>query len=218
MKNSVCREGTALFYALTFLFASFSPAFADDLETLMDWLEGDYSNQLQVDTGVMDAESNLLFPVFRKVDIPAFGDHVIYLQWPIGNSGGRLQRQRIWAFAVDDMTGALSMDFFTLKQPDEWLDAHLDPEKVKNMTMKDVIGYPKSCLLPVTFNGDRFVARIPTACVIVSQSTRTSMTLQSETIISADQLSYQEAGVRDNGAVVFQVPPSGRYVFDRLAD
>lgn len=186
------------------------------LGALMQWLQGGYSNQTQVDAGVLDAESNLLFPVFKKVDIAAFGEHVIYLQWPIGSPEGRLQRQRIWSFSADETTGAISMDFFTLKQPDRWLDAHLDPAKVKGMTHDDVIGYPETCVLPVSFDDGRFVARIPASCRIVSQSTKTAMTLQSETIITPDRLYYQEAGLRDDGSLVFQVPPQGRYVFVKV--
>lgn len=190
----------------------------EDLATLIAWLEGGYSNQAQVDAGVLDADSNLLFPVFRQVDIPVFGGHVIYLQWHIGSPKGPLQRQRIWSFAEDQQTGALSMAFFTLKEPDKWFNAHLEPYMVRNMTRDDVIGYPDACLLPVVREGERFVARIPTTCLIVSQSTKTSMTLQSETTIGPNQMTYQEAGVREDGALVFQVPPTGRYVFGRVAD
>jgi len=190
----------------------------DDLTTLMSWLDGTYSNQAQVDAGVLDAESNMLFPVFKQVNIPAFGSNVIYLQWHIGTPDGRLQRQRIWSFSQNAQTGAISMDFFTLKEPDKWLNAHLEPAKVAGMTQDDVIGYPDTCLLPVMREGGRFVARIPTTCQIVSQSTKTAMTLQSETVIALTQITYQEAGVREDGSVVFQVPPQGRYVFEPLGE
>lgn len=222
MKHLIARGLAGFIFSVVCAVMAFSvqrpAAAANDLSTLMSWLEGNYANQAQADAGVLDAESNLLFPVFKQVDIPAFGTHVIYLQWHIGSPDGRLQRQRIWSFSQDSQTGAISMDFFTLKEPDKWLNAHIEPAKVAGMTQDDVIGYPKTCVLPVMREGGRFVARIPTTCQIVSQSTKTAMTLQSESTIAPTQITYQEAGVRDDGSVVFQVPPQGRYVFEPFDD
>lgn len=216
MKRLILRGLFSLCFSALPVLSSVNAAEHKDLITLITWLEGAYSNQVQVDAGVLDTESNLLFPIFKQVDIPAFGEQVIYLQWHVGSPEGRLQRQRIWSFSADEETGAISMDFYTLKDPAQWLDAHLDSAKVKNMTHDDVIGYPDECLLPVVREGGRYVARIPTTCAIISQSTKTSMTLQSETTIGPKQITYQEAGVRENGALVFQVPPQGRYVFSQL--
>lgn len=190
----------------------------DGIEQIVEWLDGYFSNQNQVSSGALDAKSNLLFPVFRKLNIPAFGEHVIYLQWPIGSPAGRLQRQRIWTFATNEVTDEVKMDFFTLREPEKWLDAHIDPVKVRGMTQDDVVGYPETCLLPVRREGDQYKAGIPPTCEIISQSTQTSMTLQSEITISADQVTYREAGVRADGSIVFQVPPQGAYIFDRLDD
>ncbi len=187
-----------------------------EIETLLRWVNGEYSNQQQITDGELDAESNLLFPIFRKIDIPAFGDHVIYLQWPIGSPDGRLQRQRIWTF--DQSDGAITMNFFTLKEPEQWRDAHLDPDKVRAMTRDDVIAYPATCLLPVMRAGEVFLASIPPTCEIVSQGTRITMTLWSEIIISENRMTYREAGYRPDKSVVFQVPGTSRYEFNKLKD
>ncbi|MEQ8735768.1 MAG: CpcT/CpeT family chromophore lyase [Rhodospirillaceae bacterium] len=189
-----------------------------DLAQLLEWVQGRYSNQQQFDTGGVTKASDLLFPVFEQIDVPAFGDSVIYLQWPIGSSTGDLQRQRIWVFNLNETTGRITMDFFTLKEPDVWLNAHLYPQKVRGMTREDTIGYPETCLLPVSREGDQFVARIPKTCEIVSQGTQTTMTLESHIVISSDQLTYREAGLKADGSVVFRVPATGEYVFDRLID
>lgn len=188
------------------------------LDQIIDWLEGHYSNEQQVAAGGLDAENNLLFPIFKRIDAPAFGTHVIYLQWPIGAPDGRLQRQRIWTFAQHPESGEVRMNFYTLKEPGRWLDAHLDPGKVRDMTPDDTIGYPGTCLLPVTMVEGRIHASIPSTCEIVSQSTRTTMTLQSNITITPGQITYKEGGLRPDGTVVFTVPPTGHYVFDRMDD
>lgn len=187
-----------------------------DLETLLSWLQGSYSNQAQIDSGALEAETDLLFPVFQKVDIPAFGRHVVYLQWPIGAPDGRLQRQRIWVF--ERGPDGLAMDFFTLKEPERWLNAHLNPESVRDMTKEDTIGYPRTCLLPVQRIGDVFTASIPSTCEIVSQGTKISMTLESNIKISENEMTYREGGQRGDGTVVFKVPASTQYEFAKIKD
>lgn len=187
-----------------------------DIETLLSWLQGTYSNQAQIDSGVLEAETDLLFPVFQKVDVPAFGSHVVYLQWPIGAPDGRLQRQRIWVF--ERGPDGLAMDFFTLKEPERWLDAHLHPESVRAMTKEDTIGYPRTCLLPVRRTADVFTASIPSTCEIVSQGTKISMTLQSNITISENEITYREGGQKSDGTVVFKVPASAQYEFSKIKD
>jgi len=186
------------------------------LETLLSWLQGTYSNQAQIDSGALEADTDLLFPVFQKIDIPAFGRHVVYLQWPIGAPDGRLQRQRIWVF--ERGPNGLVMDFFTLKEPGRWLNAHLKPESVRGMTKADTIGYPRTCLLPVRRMGDVFTASIPSTCEIVSQGTKISMTLQSHIKISENEMTYREGGRRGDGTLVFKVPASTQYEFVKVKD
>ncbi|MDE0508776.1 MAG: CpcT/CpeT family chromophore lyase [Gammaproteobacteria bacterium] len=188
------------------------------LDRIIDRLEGSYSNEAQVAAGELDAENNLLFPVFKQVDIPAFGTHVVYLQWPIDSPDGRLQRQRLWTFHKDAESDAIHMNFFTLREPERWLDAHIDPDKVRDMKPEDTIGYPDTCLLPVTWENENIRASIPSTCEIVSQATRTTMTLKANITITPDRITYQEGGVRSDGSIVFQVPPKGRYVFERIRD
>lgn len=214
MISLLARIAIFIFTALIPVVASAQDSVDRDLETLVRWVQGTYSNQMQIDSGELDADTDLLFPIFKKIDVPAFGKHVIYLQWPIGAPDGRLQRQRIWSFARGP--NGLTMDFFTLKEPEQWLNAHLNPDKVRGMTRDDVIAYPKTCLLPVTREGDMFVMRIPSTCTIVSQGTATTMTLESETTITKNKMTYREAGYRPDGTRVFKVPGKAQYDFRKL--
>lgn len=198
---------------------------AADEVTLLKWVQGNFSNLAQTKAGTnaqadgpvaSDAAPDLLYPVFGRVDIPAFDGTVIYLQWPMGAPDGKLQRQRIWVFKADPARNAVMMKFYTLKEPEKWVDAHLAPAKVRGMTAADVIPYPPACDLPYRRFGDVFIGEIPRGqCKIVSQQTKTSMTINAQTIIGANKLWYNESGVRDDGAVVFKVPRAGAYEFDR---
>lgn len=196
-----------------------------ELATLLAWTVGEFDNRQQVARGENsllevppdpDRSPDLLFPVFVRVAAPALGRHVVYLQWPTGRPQGRLQRQRIWSFVVDPQRNAVLMDFYTLRDPARWRDAHLRPETaLREISRDDVIPYPPSCRLPFRRHADVFIGEIPPDCRITSQQTRTDMTIRARIVIGRDQLWYAESGVRADGSVVFQVPVAGSYQFRR---
>jgi len=197
-----------------------------ELNTLIRWVVGDFDNQQQVvrsDNFLVESTPDpsrapdLLFPVFALVEAPALGRHVIYLQWPIGSPEGRLQRQRIWAFEIDESRNAVMMDFFTLRDPDRWRDAQLDRRfALRSITRDDLIAYPSACRLPFRRHADVFIGEIPRGeCRIISQQTRTDMMINAQIVIGRDQVWYEESGVRQDGSVVFKVPASGSYQFRR---
>lgn len=197
-----------------------------ELALLLDWLVGSFDNTRQVEhgenflrEGPVDAERapDLLFPVFAQVEAPALGGQAVYLQWPMGSPEGQLQRQRIWVFEIDASRNAVMMDFFTLRDPERWRDAHLAPDTaLREITRDDLIPYPPACRLPFRRHADVFIGEIPAeACRIVSQETRTEMLINARVIVGANQVWYDESGVRPDGSVVFQVPASGSYQFRR---
>ncbi len=202
---------------------------AAELDELLHWMTGEFDNRQQVALGEHHLatspvepgrEPGLLYPVFARVHAPALGEHVIYLQWPIGAPDGRLQRQRLWGFRLDRQRNALMMDFYTLREPDRWRDAHLAPESaVREITTEDVIPYPAACSLPFRRHADVFIGEIPPGdCLIVSQETRTEMIINARVIVGRDQLWYDESGVRPDGSVVFRVPAAGAYQFRRRTE
>lgn len=197
-----------------------------ELSSLLDWVVGEFDNQRQIvqsenfllETAPDSTRTpDLLFPVFARVEVPALGRHVIYLQWPIGSPEGRLQRQRIWTFEIDTARNAVMMDFFTIRDPDRWRDAHRNPKTaLLTMTRGDLIPYPPACRLPFRRHADVFIGEIPRGnCRIISQQTRTDMTINAKIVIGRDQVWYAESGVRQDGSVVFKVPASGSYQFHR---
>lgn len=208
-----------------------SPALAtaleDELAILLGWVVGEFDNRRQVDSGenfLLETPADpakapdLLYPVFARVEAPALGRHVVYLQWPIGSPQGALQRQRIWSFEVDPQRNAVMMDFYTLREPARWRDAQLRPQiALRDIRRDDVIPYPPTCRLPFRRHADVFIGEIPSSCRITSQQTRTDMTIRARIVVGRDQIWYQESGVRADGSVVFQVPVAGSYQFRRRA-
>lgn len=200
-----------------------------ELNVLLEWMVGYFDNDQQVRQqenflreGPEDPERmpDRLYPVFAVVNAPEIGRHVVYLQWHMGSPQGPLQRQRIWVFEADDVGNAVMMDFFTLREPERWRDAHLQPASaVSQMTLEDVTPYPLPCRLPFRRHIDVFIGEIPREqCNIVSQQTRTAMTINARVIVGSNALWYDESGVRQDGRTAFRVPASGSYQFQRRSD
>lgn len=218
--------------SLLLLFVSVAaPARAIDLATeldiLLEWVSGHFDNEQQVKTGEnrlrrepldLDRAPDLLYPVFARVEAPQIGQHVVYLQWHIGSPDGPLQRQRIWSFEIDAALNAVLMDFFTLREPARWRDAHLQPATAMvELARADLLPYPPDCRLPFRRHIEVFIGEIPRGeCNIVSQQTRTAMNIQARVVVSRHALWYDESGTRPDGSVVFKVPASGAYQFTRV--
>ena len=228
--DGVMRRAFLLFTAAVVLAGSpFSQAQSildKELELLLGWVVGEFDNQLQRSRGenvLLESRPDpskapdLLFPVFARVEAPALGRHVIYLQWPLGSPQGVLQRQRIWTFEVDAQRNALVMDFFMLRDPERWRDAHLRPTTaLRDITRENLIPYPSACRLSFRRHADVFIGEIPRGeCRIVSQRTRTDMTIDAKIVIARDELWYNESGIRQDGSIVFKVPAEGSYQFRR---
>jgi hypothetical protein len=197
-----------------------------EFNALLSWVVGEFDNQQQVSRGenaLLESPPSsaqapdLLFPIFARVEAPALGRYVIYLQWPLGSPEGHLQRQRIWTFELDPERNAVLMDFFTLREPDRWKDAHREPQTaLRGITREDLVTYPESCRLPFRRHANVFIGEIPRGqCRIISQQSRTDMTINARIVIASDQIWYQESGVRQDGSVVFKVPVAGSYQFKR---
>ncbi|MEM8920127.1 MAG: CpcT/CpeT family chromophore lyase [Pseudomonadota bacterium] len=195
------------------------------LDDLVDKIAGGYSNAAQyaaapnawkIEPAIGDAPPWLdqQFAVFEKLEAPAIGNDVIYLQWRKGAADGPISRQRIWSFYHDE-DGQPRMDFFSFPRGSE----PEDTKALTSLTRQDLVGYGEKCALEVAVSGDGFFAEIPPTCQIKSQSGR-DMRLTAEINLSGDTLTYHEAGVRPNGDIVFRVPgsaPRAPYRFERVS-
>ena len=74
-----------------------------DFRTMMQWLPGVYDNQEQVYfEGEQEVDEPLrherIHHVFAPVDLPAFGEHVFYVQQYLNDDPSDIYRQRIYVF------------------------------------------------------------------------------------------------------------------------
>lgn len=204
---------------------TYSPP-SDPLAGFTSALEGVYSNARQF----AETDESLRRPpaaghpydwidqqhaAFYRVDAPALGDHVVYLEWRSGGPEGPISRQRLWSFRTDE-TGAPRMDFFTFVDPASYAGRGREADAFAAVQPSDLISYGEACALTVqpAANG-QFAASIPETCAITARSGR-RMRLEAAVMLAGTMLMYREQGVLDDGTIAFKVPGGPPYLFDRL--
>ena len=72
---------------------------------------------LKVEQGIDEAlRHERLYPVFTPADLPAFGDHVFYVQQHLNDDPSEIYRQRIYSFRADYDRNAIRL---TIHIPNE---------------------------------------------------------------------------------------------------
>lgn len=134
-------------------------------DTVMAWWKGDYSNDAQIAAlkedgvpiwiegmGESDAEQTLggFLPVtsyYRTVDMPTFGDRVLYLEE--FTFGDNPYRQRIYTVKENADTGGVSVKLWYFKDKTTYAGAWKDTAMIRDLMPKDMSPLPDKCDLQV---------------------------------------------------------------------
>jgi hypothetical protein len=197
----------------------------DPRETLLEAMAGTWDNWAQFAAApdtlkvppTVDGEwLDLQHATFTRVEAPALGSHVLYLEWHKGGSGGEISRQRLWSFRNDSEDG-LRMDFYAFIDGKPFAGRAGEQGAFETLTRDTVRGYGPACALHFELRPAGFVGAISaTDCTITAASGR-RMGINARVALTADgTLEYQESGVLDDGRYAFRVPPTVPYRFQRL--
>jgi hypothetical protein len=207
-----------------------SPDAAALIATIVGALAGDWHNSpqynaapvaLKVPPSVQGDWLDLQHASFRRIEAPAIGSQVLYLEWRSGGPTGPISRQRIWSFrggSDGDADSTVRMDFYAFVDGKPFAGRAAEPGAFKDLAATDLRGYGPGCALRVTRPAPGTLrARITAAeCSITAASGR-RMGIDAEFSLEADgSLSYREAGTLEDGRPAFRVPPTMPYRFERL--
>jgi hypothetical protein len=195
---------------------------APELTRIVASLEGEWSNatqyrnapaSLKVPPSVAGEWLDWQYAVFRKIDAPLIGTHVLYLEWRSGGPQGALSRQRIWSFRTDD-AGKTRMDFYAFQDGLRWVA--LPPADYRALSPSALRGYGPQCALYVTASAAGLDGRITAAeCTLTAASGR-SMGIDATFSVANNLLRYQESGRLATGDYAFRVPPTMPYAFEKV--
>lgn len=115
-----------------------------ELEYLMEIWPGDFDNreQLQFDSDVgkrtMETGGHLrVHGQIRRVDLPAFGEHVLYVEEYKDNDPSSIFRQRLYELSADEDENAIRIKLHFFRDGAKYLGAHEDPSKLDGLTRED---------------------------------------------------------------------------------
>lgn len=188
-------------------------------------LEGDWSNAaqyasadaaLKVEPSVEGDWLDLQHASFRRVEAPAIGADVLYLEWRRGGPTGEISRQRLWSFRSDG-DGLVRMDFHAFVDGKPYAGRGAEPGAFKGVAPSALRSYAPECALRFeTVPAGGWLGEVTSEeCRIVAASGR-GMGIDARVQLGADgTLSYRESGRLDDGRYAFRVPPTVPYRFER---
>jgi hypothetical protein len=96
--------------------------------------------------------------VFKRVDLPAFGPNVTYVEQYLGEPPTSVYRQRIYVHRADPVNNRIITDIYAFKGKDaeKALGAHKDPAKLKGFSPANMDKLPDGCAVFWKASGDSF--------------------------------------------------------------
>lgn len=211
MKSLIAAAGAAVMCAAPVFaqtgFAGPEGVLERDFRTFLEWFPGRYDNNNEVmfadDIGTPEEHRNeRIHSIFYPVELPAFGEHVFYVQQYMDNEPGEVYRQRIYVFSTDNEANAIRLDIHAPNDPAALLDAHLDPTKLEGLTPEMTRSYP-GCEVFWRRQENQFVGEtVRGACRVRSRSGN-MLVIEDDLILTENAIWIQDRAATEDGEYVF---------------
>ncbi len=202
---------TALWVVMTSAHADEAPVLDKDFQTMMAWFPGVYDNQEHV---YFEAEQEVdealrherIHHVFEPVDLPAFGEHVFYVQQHLNDDPAQIYRQRIHAFRPDYKEGAIRLTIHIPNDVASLLDAHIDPTKLSGLSPEQT-RVLTGCDVFWRRQANHFVGYMtPNACSYVSSESGKRIIFNDDLLLIEEALRISDRAQDEEGNRVFGHP------------
>ena len=202
---------TALWVVMTSAHADEAAVLDKDFHTMMAWFPGVYDNQEQVyfeqEQEVDEAlRHERIHHVFEPVDLPAFGEHVFYVQQHLNDDPAQIYRQRIYTFRPDYEEGAIRLTIHIPNDVASLVDAHLDPTKLSGLSPEQTRVLP-GCDVFWRRQSNHFVGYMtPNACSYVSSESGKRIIFNDDLLLTEEALWISDRAQDEEGNRVFGHP------------
>jgi len=139
-----------------------------ELNSIMDIWPGKYNNDKQIEKvkeeggdvwllndtgkdGYLQIESH-----YVKLNNPAIGKHVLYVEEYRDHQPDSTYRQRIYTLTKDDSLDIIRVKMWPFKDKKKFVGAYNKPELLASLTKEEISAYPDKCDLIVKREGDTF--------------------------------------------------------------
>ncbi len=179
-----------------------------DLDLMMSWFGGEFDNHLQV---VEEQEQEpppeqpheWIHSIFAPVELPAFGDHVFYVEQYTDGDPSHIYRNRLYSFAADPAEDAIVLTIYSFPDPAAVAGAFDDPARLAGLAPADLRTTP-GCEVFWRRDGDRFLGTMKDgACRIASQRLGTTIVIDDDLVLTPDEIWISDRAVDEDGGWVF---------------
>ena len=184
-------------------------AAARDLPGFLALFEGEFDNFQQVFQEKEAKATELhehIHSVFKKVDLPALGAHVFYVEQYMDGDPAKTYRQRLYTFSVNQTEGAIELKIWSLPDEKAAKGAHLDPSKLAGINAINAKPMPAGCEVYWTREGasDRFLGSMKKdACRIASARSGKTIIVSDDLVLDRDQIWIRDQAKDEQGGYVF---------------
>ena len=190
-----------------------SPATLENqLALFLEWFPGRYDSAQQVEqesaAGIPQDQRNYRrHSIFRRVDLPQFGDITFYAEqrrWLEGAPPeGEVYRQRVYVISLDEEEQAIRLTVHVPKNQSALLGAYRDPSLLDGLTLQ-VTTVWEGCDLFWRWQGDRFRGDIkPGACTFHSPAYGQEIVLEEYLVLAKDEMHFADRGLSLDGEYLF---------------
>ncbi len=194
-----------------------------DLEELMEWFPGVYDNHQQVYRQAVDRVPEEMRQrhtnhIFRPLSITGIPGRTLYAQQSQHYDPSDLYRQRIYSFTVDEAEQAIRLTIYTPRDPSRLTDAHLDPDKVADLSADDFILKPGCEVFWRRGEGQFDGILKPNACSYFSEMFGKRVYLNETLTLRPDALILHDRAVDAEGNLVFGSADKGPTINLKIED
>ena len=179
-----------------------------DFRIFLSWFEGEFDSGEQVafagELGIpKDAVLERIHSIFKKVDLPAFGEHVFYVEQYLDGDPARIYRQRFYSFSLDPSEQAIRLVIHIPKDADALTGAHRDPSRLAGVTPESTRTMP-GCDVFWQRRGDAFLGYMkPGACTFPSQRSGKTIVVSDDLYLDDDEIWIFDRAVDADGNHVY---------------
>ena len=182
----------------------------EDLQYFSELLDGEFDNFERANgsaEGGATPEARVHY-VYRRVNLPAFGRHVVYVQqyFGAGDNAAAAYRQRIYESYADAGRDEVVTRIWSFPQADgpKVVDSQYVPSQLAGYTRENMTTLPEGCEIFWRRNGDHFVGyQKPGDCVMNFPNTEAKMMLADDLILSPTMFSTATRAHDPEGARLF---------------
>jgi hypothetical protein len=134
------------------------------LDLLLAWWPGRYDNNEQIvrqsggGLGALKSEPFFrLHSIVRRIEKPALGEHVLYVEEYRDNDPAKIDRIRFYALAIDEAAKAIEITAYTVRDRMSLAGAHAAPERIAALGATDIIPLGRGCRMVLRWVGAQFI-------------------------------------------------------------